>query len=180
MSDSIAVLGAGSWGTALAIHCARVGHDVRLWGRDAALMTSIADTRRNARYLPEATIGDAVLATSSFEAALDGEPIVIAAVPSHGMRRVLEEARPFLSPGRGHRQRDQGARDDVAGPHVTGDCRRTAGASDRGVVGTELCRRGRARHADRGRRRVRRSHRRRRGCRTASRGRRCVSTAATM
>jgi glycerol-3-phosphate dehydrogenase (NAD(P)+) len=99
MSDSIAVLGAGSWGTALAIHCARVGHDVRLWGRDAALMTSIADTRRNGRYLPEATIGDAVLATSSFEAALDGEPIVIAAVPSHGMRRVLEEARPFLSPG---------------------------------------------------------------------------------
>jgi glycerol-3-phosphate dehydrogenase (NAD(P)+) len=99
MSERIAVLGAGSWGTALAIHCARVGHDVRLWGREASLMDSIAATRRNVRYLPDAPIGDSVLATSSLEAALAGEPIVIAAVPSHGMRRVLEQARPFLARG---------------------------------------------------------------------------------
>ncbi len=99
MSERIAVLGAGSWGTALAIHCARVGHDVRLWGRDASLMASIAASRRNVRYLPDAPIGDGVLATSSLASALDGAPIVIAAVPSHGMRHVLREARPCLAPG---------------------------------------------------------------------------------
>ena len=99
MNERIAVLGAGSWGTALAIHCARVGHDVRLWGRDASLMSAIASTRRNARYLPDAPLDPAVLATASLEDALDGAPIAIAAVPSHGMRHVLEDARPFLAPG---------------------------------------------------------------------------------
>ncbi len=97
MSERIAILGAGSWGTALAVHCARVGHHVRLWGRDAALMAAIGDTRRNARYLPDAPIGESVLPTSSLEMALEGEPIVIAAVPSHGMRHVLRQARPFLA-----------------------------------------------------------------------------------
>jgi glycerol-3-phosphate dehydrogenase (NAD(P)+) len=99
MSERIAVLGAGSWGTALAIHCARVGHDVRLWGRDASLMASIASARRNERYLPQATIGQSVCATPSLEVALEGRPLVIAAVPSHGMRHVLREARRFVAPG---------------------------------------------------------------------------------
>ena len=52
MKDTIAVLGAGSWGTALAVHCARVGHAVRLWGRDASLMDDIARTKQNASYMP--------------------------------------------------------------------------------------------------------------------------------
>jgi len=99
MSERIAILGAGSWGTALAIHCGRIGHDVRLWGRDASLMETIAGTRRNPRYLPDAAIGRSVLATSSLADALAGEPIVIAAVPSHGMRHVLREARAWLTPG---------------------------------------------------------------------------------
>ena len=99
MNERIAVLGAGSWGTALAIHCARVGHDVRLWGRDEALMRTIASTRRNARYLPDVALDPAVLATASLEEALAGAPIAIAAVPSHGMRRAVSDARPFLAPG---------------------------------------------------------------------------------
>ena len=98
MNERIAVLGAGSWGTALAIHCARVGHDVRLWGRDDELMRAIASTRRNTRYLPDVAIDAAVLVTASLADALDGAPIAIAAVPSHGMRHVVTEARPFLAP----------------------------------------------------------------------------------
>lgn len=96
MSDRIAVLGAGSWGTALAIHCARVGHDVRLWGRDPSLMASITATRRNERYLPDIAIPERVRATASLAEALAGAPIVIAAVPSHGMRHVLGKARASL------------------------------------------------------------------------------------
>jgi glycerol-3-phosphate dehydrogenase (NAD(P)+) len=99
VSERIAVLGAGSWGTALAIHCARAGHDVRLWGRDASLMRAIAETRRNARYLPDAALDRAVLATASLKDALEGAPIAIAAVPSHGMRLVVGEASPFLARG---------------------------------------------------------------------------------
>jgi glycerol-3-phosphate dehydrogenase (NAD(P)+) len=96
VSAAVAVLGAGSWGTALAIHCARAGLEVRLWGRDAALMESIASSRRNPLYLPDAPIESTVLPTASLRAALVGAPLVIAAVPSHGMRHVLTQARPFL------------------------------------------------------------------------------------
>jgi glycerol-3-phosphate dehydrogenase (NAD(P)+) len=61
-------------------------------------MASIASTRRNPRYLPDAPLGESVVVTASLEAALEGEPMVIAAVPSHGMRHVLDAARPFLAP----------------------------------------------------------------------------------
>ena len=92
MSQRIAVLGAGSWGTALAVHCSRIGHDVSLWGRDPALMDEISRTRENAVYLPTIAVGDRVAPTSSLETALAGAPMVIAAVPSHGMRHVLRRA----------------------------------------------------------------------------------------
>ena len=95
MKDPIAILGAGSWGTALAVHCARVGHDVRLWGRDASLMDDIARTNENARYLP-GIAADGVTPTASLAAALDSAPIVVAAVPSHGMRDVLRAAAPSI------------------------------------------------------------------------------------
>jgi len=95
-SERIAVLGAGSWGTALAVHCARIGHPVHLWGRDAALMNEIAQRRENAAYLPGITVDPLVVPTPSLEAALDGATLVIAAVPSHGMRRVLRAAAALL------------------------------------------------------------------------------------
>jgi len=98
MSERIAVIGAGSWGTALAIHCARIGHEVRLWGRDAALVANIARTRENVSYLPSAVLPDTVALTASLERALENATLVVAAVPSHGLRAVLRESRPFLPP----------------------------------------------------------------------------------
>ena len=98
MSETIAVLGAGSWGTALAIHAARVGHDVMLWGRDPALMAQIAGTRENARYLPGIPIDDRIVPTAALDEALSGVRMVIAAVPSHGMRYVLRDAALFVPP----------------------------------------------------------------------------------
>ena len=98
MSERIAILGAGSWGTALAVHCERVGHEVRLWGRDAALIDEIARRRENPSYLPGIRIGSRVTPTASLAIALEGAPMVIAAVPSHGMRQVLGLAASMVQP----------------------------------------------------------------------------------
>jgi glycerol-3-phosphate dehydrogenase (NAD(P)+) len=96
MSEQIAILGAGSWGTALAVHAARVGHEVTLWGRDATLMAEITQSRENARYLPGIRIDDRIMPTSALDEALSDVRIVIAAVPSHGMRYVLRDAALFF------------------------------------------------------------------------------------
>ncbi len=94
-----AVLGAGSWGTALAIHLGSIGHQVSLWGRDAALMTAMAERRANPTYLPDVTFPAPVQPTASLEAALAGARYVIVAVPSHGLRAVVRQAAPFIPPG---------------------------------------------------------------------------------
>ncbi len=99
MSERIAVLGAGSWGTALAVHCARIGHAVDLWGRDGELMAEMVRTRANATYLPGITLDRLVTPTASLQDALASATLVIAAVPSHGMRHVLRQASPLLQDG---------------------------------------------------------------------------------
>jgi len=96
MSPRVAILGAGSWGTALAVHCARIGHDVSFWGRDASLMDDIIRTRENPRYLRGVHLSERIAATASLERALAGSTVVIAALPSHGMRNVLRAAIPFI------------------------------------------------------------------------------------
>ena len=96
MTERIALLGAGSWGTALAVHCARIGHTVELWGRDPALMADLQRTRANSAYLPGITLDARIVPTPSLEAALARATMVIAAVPSHGMRHVLRAAAPLL------------------------------------------------------------------------------------
>ena len=94
-----AVLGAGSWGTALAVHLARAGHGVRLWARDDALVRELWASRTNARYLPEIRLADAIEPTASLDEALDGARFVVFAVPSHGLRTVVGHAAPLLATG---------------------------------------------------------------------------------
>jgi glycerol-3-phosphate dehydrogenase (NAD(P)+) len=93
----MAVLGAGSWGTALAIHLARGGHAVRLWARDRAVADAIERTRRNLQYLGDTAVPAAVRATGSIEEAIDGAEYVTVAVPSHGARAVVRSAVPHLA-----------------------------------------------------------------------------------
>ena len=96
--ETIAILGAGSWGTALAIHLARAQHDVRLWARDQALVADMAATRENARYVAGQTLPDAVLPTGDLNEAVDGAACVLFAVPSHGLRAVVRDAAMWISP----------------------------------------------------------------------------------
>ncbi len=98
MAETIAVLGAGSWGTALAIHLARVGHDVRLWARDPELVAEMAARRVNPRYLSESRLPDRVTPSSRPQAALQDARLVVFAVPSHGLRAVARAVAPSLPP----------------------------------------------------------------------------------
>jgi glycerol-3-phosphate dehydrogenase (NAD(P)+) len=97
-ADPITVIGAGSWGTALAIHLAREGHPTRLWGRDAAQLGAMEQARRNARYLPGAAFPDALRIAKELRAALEGARDALIAVPSHAFRATLESIKPHLSP----------------------------------------------------------------------------------
>jgi glycerol-3-phosphate dehydrogenase (NAD(P)+) len=94
-----AVLGAGSWGTALAIHLARTGHGVHLWARDAAFVEELHATRVNGRYLPDIILPEAISTTASLASALDGARFVVVAVPSHGLRAVVRASIPHLAKG---------------------------------------------------------------------------------
>jgi glycerol-3-phosphate dehydrogenase (NAD(P)+) len=93
------ILGAGSFGTALAVHLARAGHSVRLWARDPALADAISERRSNPTYLPELILPENVCATSDLDRALGGAHLVISALPSHGTRDVMTRAVPFMEPG---------------------------------------------------------------------------------
>ena len=94
--SAIAVLGAGSWGTALSVHLAREGRTVRLWARDPQLVEEMRAARENPRYLPGAMLPPGVTPMPSLAPALDGAGFVIVAVPSHGVRAVVRAATPFI------------------------------------------------------------------------------------
>jgi glycerol-3-phosphate dehydrogenase (NAD(P)+) len=93
----IAVLGAGSWGTALAIQFARAGRPARLWGRDPAHVELMQRERVNRRYLPEAAFPPSLRLEPSLASAIDGVNDVLLAVPSHGFRALLLQLAPLLS-----------------------------------------------------------------------------------
>jgi len=95
---AIAVVGAGSWGTALAIQFARTGHPTLLWGRAEDDPAGLERARENARYLPGAPFPDALHADGDLERVLAASPFVVVAVPSHALRKVLMHMKPLLRP----------------------------------------------------------------------------------
>jgi glycerol-3-phosphate dehydrogenase (NAD(P)+) len=87
----VTVLGAGSWGTALAIHMARRGHATLLWARSPDHVAAMSAERRNARYLPDAPFPDPLTPTADATLALAAPDLVICAIPSHAMRDTLRQ-----------------------------------------------------------------------------------------
>ena len=94
-SLNIAVLGAGSWGTALAALMARHGHAVTLWGRDANVAAAIDQQHENTRYLPGIALPDALRATTDLAAAMQGADLVLVVVPSHAFTETLKLLAPL-------------------------------------------------------------------------------------
>ena len=87
---TVAVLGAGAWGTALAAVLAS-RHRVTLWARDPEQSQAIAAQRRNARYLPEIKLPDALRVESVLQHALSGAELLVAATPVAGLRDLLDK-----------------------------------------------------------------------------------------
>lgn len=97
MSTPVAVLGAGSFGTCLAVLAARE-HDVTIWARDAKMAEHIQRERHNPRYLTDIELPPNITATADLAEALAGREIVICAIPSHGMRDVMAQAGKVMDP----------------------------------------------------------------------------------
>lgn len=98
MGGRLAVIGAGSFGTAMARVAAEVGPTV-LWCRSTETAATLQEARVNERYLPNAPFPEQLAVTSSLAEALDGAEVVLMAIPSHGTRAVLELAAPFIVAG---------------------------------------------------------------------------------
>lgn len=97
---NVAVLGAGSWGTALAMHCARLGLPTHLWCRDPQMAEQINSVRRNPRYLRDCDLPPSLNVSSEIDDALVGAALVLLVVPSSAMRELAERVQqsPSLEP----------------------------------------------------------------------------------
>jgi glycerol-3-phosphate dehydrogenase (NAD(P)+) len=94
----VSIIGAGNWGTALAVVAARADHAVRIWSRNAAVVDSINREHVNSRYLTGTIMPDNIRATADILEALDGAELVILAAPSHATRELLSTMAETLRP----------------------------------------------------------------------------------
>jgi glycerol-3-phosphate dehydrogenase (NAD(P)+) len=101
MAGRVAVLGAGSWGTALAALCARNGRATTLWGRDAGQVAAMAASHRNQRYLPDIELPPTLSFEYDLDAAIAAAELVLVVVPSHSFPELMARiaARPRAGVG---------------------------------------------------------------------------------
>jgi glycerol-3-phosphate dehydrogenase (NAD(P)+) len=95
---SVAIVGSGSWGTALAVHVARAGERVTLWARSPEVVDGIRRGRRNPWYLSDIPLPDAIEPTTDASMAVDGAALVIVAVPSEFFVATLARLGPVTVP----------------------------------------------------------------------------------
>lgn len=97
INRSFLVLGAGSWGSALAAHLASIGHDVTLYARDKSQAELIAKTHENAKYLPNLKLPESLKVTSDFKAVISQIKHILIATPSASFKETLLELTPYLT-----------------------------------------------------------------------------------
>ncbi|RKL67604.1 NAD(P)H-dependent glycerol-3-phosphate dehydrogenase [Salipaludibacillus neizhouensis] len=95
--SKVAVLGSGSWGTALSLVLGDNNHEVRLWGRSQEQVDEINDNRCNVRYLPDVKLPDNIHAFTDLSNTLENVEVVVLVVPTKAMREVLKEVTKYLS-----------------------------------------------------------------------------------
>src|SRR6516162_1402105 len=98
MKAPIAIVGAGGWGTALAITMARDERDVRIWAYEPYLVETLKATRENPLYLPGVRVPETVFISNSMPEVLHGARVAVIAVPSHVYRQVLLQILPLIDP----------------------------------------------------------------------------------
>lgn len=92
-----AIIGAGSFGTALAVVLARAGNDVRLWAREKEITYAINNRHQNPNYLSDVTLPDSIRCFSSLDDSLADRDMVVFATPSHALREVAQKVKPHIS-----------------------------------------------------------------------------------
>ncbi len=97
MGNMISIVGAGSWGTAIAVLLAKKGLNVKLWVRDKELAYRIKDTSENSEYLPGTVLPDNIIVSSDMEYCCRDSETAIIAAPSHAMRNICGQMRNFTS-----------------------------------------------------------------------------------
>lgn len=97
MNKKITIIGAGSFGTALSIVLARAGHRVQLWARESEIAYGINNQHRNPEYISDVTLPDTVKCSTDPEECFDEQEMVVFATPSHAMRDVAENIKPYLN-----------------------------------------------------------------------------------
>ena len=95
----VAVIGSGSFGTAMANLIVHNGHRVTLYGRNKAALDAMKETRVNSRYLPDALLSERLEYTNDLEEAVKGKDIVVFAVPAQTFRQVSADASQYLNEG---------------------------------------------------------------------------------
>ena len=97
--SKICVVGAGSWGTALASVARRAGRQTAIWGRDASVVEAINTRNENPKYLPGIPLPEGIEATTDLAEALDGAEAVLLVTPSRTLREICRQMRPHLGAG---------------------------------------------------------------------------------
>ena len=92
----IAVLGAGSWGTAMAIMMARNGHFVTLWGHDPKHIRKLKKQRSNTQFLPGTTFPETLTLSDDLKKTVSNHSFIMIGVPSHAFRDTLTKCKPYL------------------------------------------------------------------------------------
>ena len=96
--SQLAIIGAGSWGTALAVHAARQGLAVTIWARKQEVADQINMNHENPAFLPDLKLPVGVTAVTDLAGALKGQTLVLVVVPSHVMREIAAQMAPVLEP----------------------------------------------------------------------------------